>query len=390
MKKFLSAAICTLLLSICTVTPVTADTTGNSGGVDYAPDVTWESLETVSDYTLSYSSMTRGRADCEVLLPVTKATAAIAEGDRIVLPSNEENPAGAALTVTKIVADKEVLRLMCEEPKALSDFVEHIDVSGCAAFFPEEATGSGPSVHARGIGITAGNQAVNAGRIDYRFDHTVLNNAAVLNGSASIEISSIEYRLNIDAGLHGTVVEDFYFAVNHTVHMDADISFQTAGQRTGGELALGTVPFVLSGTGVSGEITFWLTYDATGNVTVSYTLSNYAGITYESGAYRPFAQNSHAFAAAAGLNFSSGPKMQFILRFGGRITLLDLTLNSGLTGNGSMQISSAAGSHAASYMDLYAYLNMHPGTDGLINRALSLRDTEIWNAASSPFHKTFH
>lgn len=383
MKKILSAALCAIFFGGCVTVQVMADTVEEKEEIIYAPSVEWESLEEMDTYLMEENA-----SDCQIRIPKTEETKAVSEGERIVLPANDGNPAGAALVVTGIAEEGGELYWTCEEPVSLADFVESIDISGYGEFLPQQAKSRAASVNARGIGVNAGGEASEAGRIDYQFENTALNGAAVLNGTVSIEISSIEYRLKMDVGIHDTNIEDFYFAVNHTVNVDADIAFQTEGLLADGEIELGSVPFVLGKTGVNGEITFWLNYDAKGNINVSYTLSNLAGITYENGTYHSFAKNQHTLAAAAGFDFTVGPKMQFVLRFGSKMKLMDVTLASGLTGNSSLSAAGVRPDDMGYRMELYAYLNMYPGKEGIVNRALGLKDTELWTYETSPFHKT--
>lgn len=376
MKKFLTAALGVVLCAICTAVPVKAE-------VIYAPEVEKEAFEEAGAYTIDGTG-----EHVEVTVPKTDKTEAVGEGDRIVLPGNEENPVGAALLVNGVTEDAEGLHYICEEADTLSDFVESIDIGGYGELLPQQAKGGAASVKARGIGVDIGNTASNAGRIDYRFEDTFLEGGAVLNGAVSVEISSIEYRLKMDIGRQETRVEDFYFAVNHTVNIDADVMFTAGGTAAGGELMLGTVPFVLGASGIGGELAFWLEYDVNGNLNVAYTLSNLAGVAYENGACRPFAENHQAIAALAGVRFSAGPKMQFTLNFGGNMKLFDMTVRTGLSGTADAASEGFGAGETGYGVDTYAYLSLCPGEEGLINRTLKLKQTELWNAGNSPFHKT--
>lgn len=393
MKKMISAALCTVFFVYYSSVGVLAsevqgnrnENTGEKEEITYAQDVYSELLEEKDAYTLSTEASV-----CEVLIPRSEKTAQIATGDHIILPANEENPAGAALKVVGVSEDEDGnLLWSCEEPEELSDFIESFDISGMGEFLPGQAVGAEESIHARGIGIHAGNQMTEAGRIDFDFNNTFLSESVVFNGMVSVEISSIEYRLKMDVGVRETTVEDFYFAVNNTVYVSGDFSLRTEGLSQGGEAELGTVPFVLGRTGVNGQITFWMTYDVNGNVCVSYSLSSTAGLTWENGAVRTFAEHKSTFASALGFDFSAGPKMQFVLKFGKKINLLDVTVDAGLKGNVRTGVTGSEPFEAGYRMDAYVYLNMIPGENGIVNKALGLKETALWDYETSPYHMVF-
>lgn len=351
--------------------------------ISYAPKVQKEELEEVTAYTLE-----EGGGTCEVSVPKTEETEGIAEGDHIILPANEENPGGAALAVTEVQEDAEGnLVWQCEEPQELSDFITSIDISGQGEFQPEQAAGAQPSIKARGIGMSAGNQFSNIGRIDYQFSNTVLNESASLNGSIAIEISAIEYRLKMDVGLRGITVEDFYFSVDNDVKVSADLAVDGDKLNQGGQIQLGCVPFRIGGTGINGDIIFWLTYDVKGNLDVAYTFSNTVGIDYQNGAYEPFAASSSSLSGGAALDFAVGPKMQFVMRFGRSISLMDVTLDSGVAGNASAYAAGADQITAGYCLDAYVYLNIYTGKDSLLGNVLELKKNVIWDDQNSPFHQ---
>lgn len=351
--------------------------------ITYAPQVQKEELEEVTAYTLEES-----RDTCEVSVPKTEETEGIAEGDYIILPANEENPGGAALAVTEVQEDAQGnLVWQCEEPEALSNFITSIDISGQGEFLPQQAEAAQPSIQARGIGMSGGNRYSNIGRIDYQFSNTVLNESASLNGSIAIEISAIEYRLKMDVGLRGITVEDFYFAVDNAVKVSADLAVDGDKLNQGGRIQLGCVPFRIGGTGINGDIIFWLTYDVKGNLDVAYTFSNTVGIDYQNGAYEPFAASHSSLAGSAALDFAVGPNMQFVMRFGRSISLMDVTLDSGVAGKAGAYAAGEDQNTAGCCLDAYVYLNIYTGKDSLLGNVLELKKNVIWDDQTSPFHQ---
>lgn len=388
MKKILITTLCTVLLVSVTGVNVKAEGLPDTKAavmaekeeITYARGVESELLKTV-DYTLLETE-----DGWKVQLPKTAETEQIGTGDLVILPADGEGTCGTALAVKKIGEDAEGnLLWSCEEQEDLFWIVESLDISGTETFLSEEVPAGGNSFRARGIGINAENQLTEAGRIDYCFSNTMLSDAAELNGTVSIAISSIVYRLKMDVGVQNTTVEDFYFEVNHTVDVSADFSLHTNG-KSGGEIMLGTVPFMLGGSGINGEITFWLTYDVNGNVTVDYRFSNRAGILLKDGSYVPFAENCSMAANALGMQFSAGPKMRFFLKFGKSINLLDITIDSGLAGDVSAVLSGGNTVEAGYGLDMWLYMNMKPEGKSIVSSALGLKPESIWDYESSPFH----
>lgn len=392
MKKILILALCMICSVIRSGTEVSAAALLNSAEeiteekeeIRYVPSVKQELLKDIEGYTVEEKD-----GICEVILPKTEQTALVAAGDHVILPGNEENPAGAALIVSGIVEEDDGFRWYCEEPEELSDFLESIDISGYGERVLQQEGGNADLGRARGIAADASNQISDIGRLTYQFHDTYLSDSVILNGAVSIEVSSIAYRLKMDIGKQGCKVEDFYFAVHHTVDMSADFSVRTRGKSTGGTHMLGSVPFLLGKTGVQGEITFWLTYDVTGNVNVTYTLSNTAGIVYEQQGCRTFAENQNAAAALAGLDFTAGPDMQIVLTYGRSMKLLDVVIKTGFAGTGNVSVKEQGPEDNAYQLDAYAYLKLYQETDGFVNRALGLKDIVLWNEETSPYHKVF-
>lgn len=243
--------------------------------IEYADGV--KSLDNVTNYVISNDEKT---------VTITEYTGNISlnENDIIVLPSIEQYFTGYAFVVESVEKIGDSIIIKGHTPDDILDVISNIHFEGSGVanvgdiILEDGVTMSDDTeVHLSGIG-TSGTYT-DVLKKKFSFNKSIMDDKANINGSINLEIPSIDYKIDLGADWRGIKINDLYVVINSTAQAkgELNVTYSDNGLTGSEKLKLATIPIEIAPT-LSANINVWLSVDASGKFTVTYTLSNEFGI----------------------------------------------------------------------------------------------------------------
>lgn len=247
--------------------------------IEYAEGV--KVLDNVTDYVISDDEKT-------VTINAYTGDVNIAANDVIVLPPTSKYPSGYAYTAESVEMGN-VIVISGHFPESLADVITHMELEGSGGtvigdIVPEEGVVIEDEVASAAAIMPVWSYGGSTGTIlskKLSFDKKIMNGNGKVNGSIKLEIPSIDYKIDISPALRWPPIKinDLYFVVNQEAKVDGNltVSYSNNGLTGSEKLKIATIPITIC-PGVSLNVVVWLSIDAEGNFSVSYTLENQYGI----------------------------------------------------------------------------------------------------------------
>lgn len=254
-------------------------------GVDLADDVTIAAEES---YELTGErSATIERSAVDELLP----------GDVVVLEPTGDNPSGTAIKLTRVSLRGDSYVVDGTEP-SLDEVVNSLDVSGTTSRVVSVEPAPGVTM----IDDATGRAVTMAGGSISLFDQTFEVDGV---GKAKIR-ASVDYELDYDWG----TLRMFDLSVNTEASIGAEVS--TSFDRS---IKLASARFATNVMGVAIDVDFYLTFSATGEVSMEVVASAEAGVRYEGGSWKTRGEKDLSFEASYSGEVRAGVEPTVVLNF---------------------------------------------------------------------------
>lgn len=351
--------------------------------IEYVSGV--KNLTQVVDYTVSGSA---------VVINSYTEEPVIAVNDTIVLPATTENPTGYVIVADEVATNDGVITVNGHLPDSIWDVISSIKAEGSGG------TVVGDIQVDDGFIITdlpenrmaRSSVSGTTGKVfakSFGFDKTIMNGNGNVKGNISLKIPSIDYK--IDAGLSG--IKDLYFVVNQEAQASGEVTITGSADGLSDEKwHVATIPYAIC-PGVNVNINVWLTMEASGKCTISYTVDNQYGLQVINNNFRVI-NNCDPRADA---------RIEGSLKLGANLGIM-LNVGIGKVNKDIADISTCAGVGAKAYLEshtnptmtcidgkVYLFWNISALENSWAGELLNTNfNKEIYNLDNSPLKKIIH
>lgn len=381
--------------------------------IEYAKGVLVDEIQ-----GLKYSIFENKDGTYIVELPYNEQTKKIKNGTTFVLPATEDNLTSIALVATQVIKKNDnLLKINASEPNDISKILKSIDFEGMATKIDEKNIES----FLEGIEFyydssdelqtrkKIGGSTSIPGKIKINFgDGYKLTDKVKLCGKVEFKVPDVTARLNAKFNWLNIDVKEFTLSITEQAKIEGGIEAKiesseniTHGSGTiekiSGSKEIGRVPLKLSGTGLSIDFILSVTYTATGEAKINYTIESTQGFQYKNGNFRNLCDMTQKFkpiniagkgnlGIQVGVNLTALKVLDLVgcdFQFG---PAFDVTLEPHLNENPLLICADTT-------LFLYAKRELTPDTmlakvlKELYNYEL---EESIWNKNNSIFRKNYH
>lgn len=381
--------------------------------IEYAEGVLVDEIQ-----GLKYSIFENKDETYIVELPYNEQTKKIKNGTAFVLPETEDNLTSIALVATQVIKkNDDLLKIKATKSNDASEILKSIDYEGIATEIDEKNIesfidgiefyyDSSNELQAR---KNIGGSTSIPGKIKINFgDGYKLTDKVKLCGKVEFKVPDVTARLNAKFNWLNIDVKEFTLSITEKATIEGGIEAKIESsediihdsgtiEKVSGSKEIGRVPLKLGGTGLSIDLVLSVTYTATGEAKINYTIESTQGFQYKNGNFRNLCDMTQNFKP---INIAG--KGNFGIQVGVNLTALEvfdlvgLDLQSGPAFDVDLDLHKDVNPLLiCADTTLFLYAKWELTSDTML--AIILKNVynyelegSIWNKNNSIFRKNYH
>jgi len=367
----------------------------------YNDNVVYGDLESITDYTVVENS----DGTYNISLPADLSANNIFSGSLIVLPANDTYYTGLVLEVDSVSTNGTTTNIIAGEPSGeIEDIYNTIDIQGSADALLDKITVN-EGVEVIYIEIDEESPSVDSasGSIGGNSSYTLglnvdIGDNAKLTGNIKIKSPKIDYIIDVNPGFFSLKVEEFMVSISNEMEVTAEFEYTFLdGHTLSSNYELFRIPFATPMPGLTIDVVFYLTYDISGKVSITYTIGSQQGLHIVNGTTRVINDiNQEINLTWLEAEARAGIQMNVNITLCSVFDLYGIALRFGPAAKASIQTHLSA-TPPLTCIDgvLYLYAYMDIGADTIIGELLE--DTigfalkvDIFTESNSPLKKSLH